>query len=1539
MIPDSHQNNVRTFEGVRDTDSPDMAIGDGDFRDAAGILNGYGARPGIAILDKGNTLVEFELPAGDNTVVGTHEDRLTRSVIYLVHNSNNDHRILRYYPDLIDESNPLGVIRQIASGSSLSFTGNVITQIRLVDNQFLIWNDARSSGLSISGTPPYLLDIQKSDQNNKLFEYEIYHTDSNFAGSYTLTVYDGEGVLQYTSTFSVTGSTFLERLEDLRDRIGGPASVPWMTVEVCNDCKIEIDMIQEEAYITLVSTDSDVILVPINHYLSIEEVHLDLIKHPPIYEPIVSYQTDTSFGYNFVNSSMFQFRVRYHYRSGEKSAWGPISIIPLALGPSGEVLEGPNYIKVQLNDDRLNTVEFLSAVGKVEIAFREGNIGFFKSAAVLDVCELNFKVNSYNFYNDKLYSTVASDESGSATDTQALKLFDNVPQIAGGLELVSDEDGNTRLAIGAGLENYDAHVCSKIGFSLEYPDENPDCPTITISGRIDITREAYQESGGPYDAQSWRWGNVSDPATEGKVVLDGFVVYLAGTTFYGISDNFLVNPTGEFTIENVPPGKYILRVAGYRCRFDDSAGEKYNINRGLEWQRTSSPMVDCAGSVAATGVAYERELDLSSESGTFDLLTEAGYGPIEIRDFRTTEGFTAFIEGYLVDNEGTSGAAALESHIGVELQNVYFEWTIGAGPTPQTVVTDCNGYFYDFYRDGVTTINLITIENFSFAAFDAVGSEVGDEKVYTSIGLFYKQYDDGRDIFYAIENSETSTAATISQLFYPIAIQNQSGEFYENNTSYIQGTITNAAGSPIENAVAVIGRGRFVLTEGDGTYSLPVHTPWEASEGNTRSDNLIFCYPADECGEYPIVPNPIAISMGLFGSTNDYDFRNFLEGQDAVVTLLTGIIVSTERFLKRGGFYQGAIVYEDRANRKSTVVAVTDLDIPFPTEDGYFGPWFVRWSISHTPPLWATHYRIVRTRDSVYSRFLQWIVSDVQYVTITDVSDTTPAASTASTASHILFKINPEFLEPADGNPFTWFYQSDDIIGFNPQSGDRIRAVLNPDFSVIADFYDYKIVGTYLDGSDFYAVVENEYPGVEILANSLMEFYTPKRSDEVLFYEQGDTYPILNPHTANRLHGGDLQDQTTVLPAEGYLKGGDTYWRLRNFVVGATVSGALKTENSNYSDSYESEDEDIGRPNVYDPDFMQIFYYNRIRVSDLYRPNSAINGLGAFQSLEYQDVNRDFGPIQFLQMIGQVMVAVCNFKIQPIYVSKDQIVDLTGSTFVGRTDRLLNIANETVSDLGCQHPESISFERGSLYAIDVLKGIPWQFSQAGQQPINTKNVELFVNLCKSVRTGNSVKLLGHYYRLRNEWMLSAQIDGVNTTHVYQVDKGGWGPRKLFYPEQFGQTGNILVSFSSGGLWVHDTNEERCKYYDALTTPYIDIVFNPDPTVSKIFHNLSILSRYIWYVSSMTTEADNMYTLGQSSRILASLFSSYQGRFDANILRDMNDPTFSSQDDALRSGRVMRGIALRLRLQPSSTTADHELRSISLEYNVSMDAKP
>lgn len=150
------------FYGGIDTDSTERAIAQGDYRTALYARSGNASEgeDGALVSMTGNLLYEnVDLPAGTNTVIGSCPWVEANSIIFFVHNSNDDHSIFQY--DTTDGSFTL-----VLTDALLNLQiANKIVGARVV-NGILYWTDGyfESYLKNIDGiwqfNPPRNLNIQ-----------------------------------------------------------------------------------------------------------------------------------------------------------------------------------------------------------------------------------------------------------------------------------------------------------------------------------------------------------------------------------------------------------------------------------------------------------------------------------------------------------------------------------------------------------------------------------------------------------------------------------------------------------------------------------------------------------------------------------------------------------------------------------------------------------------------------------------------------------------------------------------------------------------------------------------------------------------------------------------------------------------------------------------------------------------------------------------------------------------------------------------------------------------------------------------------------------------------------------------------------------------------------------------------------------------------------------------------------------------------------------------------------------------------------------
>lgn len=262
---------------------------------------------------------------------------------------------------------------------------------------------------------------------------------------------------------------------------------------------------------------------------------------------------------------------------------------------------------------------------------------------------------------------------------------------------------------------------------------------------------------------------------------------------------------------------------------------------------------------------------------------------------------------------------------------------------------------------------------------------------------------------------------------------------------------------------------------------------------------------------------------------------------------------------------QYGLVYFDEKDRTNGVV--TSIGGGFSTQDytevsASDGARIsdIELSINNRPPIWATSYSIVRTKDLSKSKILQWISA----VTYKDIKANTNGVKYAYIS---LANLNQYIID----NPSSYFlaygFTANDRIRFIKRfdsSGGTANIYTTPqkDFEIVASITDPIINGIQERGQILKIVLPNidttfDFSG-EDYANYFIEIYTPSLSvsnDLNFYYEFGEKYAIGNAHTNTAFHYGQTQNQKSDLsiPALFFLTKGDYYFRYRNIPVGNEI--------------------------------------------------------------------------------------------------------------------------------------------------------------------------------------------------------------------------------------------------------------------------------------------------------------------------------------------------------------------------------------------------
>jgi hypothetical protein len=223
-------------------------------------------------------------------------------------------------------------------------------------------------------------------------------------------------------------------------------------------------------------------------------------------------------------------------------------------------------------------------------------------------------------------------------------------------------------------------------------------------------------------------------------------------------------------------------------------------------------------------------------------------------------------------------------------------------------------------------------------------------------------------------------------------------------------------------------------------------------------------------------------------------------------------------------------------------------------------------SIYNQPPIWATYYQWVRTKNLSKSFFIQW-VSDRTFKDIVALTGTVKYA----------------YISIASLNAFKALFP-ESPLGYTFTSGDRIRFFkrYNSD-NTTANLYgstkDYEIVSSVVSPTINGQIQEGQFVKIILPAtdgtfdfgsgfdNYFIELYTPAQpvaNNLNVYYEFGERYAVGDPGLSTRFHQGMLQNQEyLVQPATFEFYKGDDYVRHRTIQTGNVYTWNVPQTNAN----------------------------------------------------------------------------------------------------------------------------------------------------------------------------------------------------------------------------------------------------------------------------------------------------------------------------------------------------------------------------------------
>jgi hypothetical protein len=155
----------------------------------------------------------------------------------------------------------------------------------------------------------------------------------------------------------------------------------------------------------------------------------------------------------------------------------------------------------------------------------------------------------------------------------------------------------------------------------------------------------------------------------------------------------------------------------------------------------------------------------------------------------------------------------------------------------------------------------------------------------------------------------------------------------------------------------------------------------------------------------------------------------------------------------------------------------------------------------------------------------------------------------------------------------------------------------------------------------------------------------------------------------------------------------------------------------------------------------------------------------------------------------------------------------------------------------------------------------------------------------------------------------------------------WVTYYSYSPELMCKFGNSFFTFKNARMWEHNVNPIRNNFYGVQYSSKITFYCNVNPQEIKTFFSLREKSNKVWSVPDIEILPREGKPLGQKSRLKEGRFKSLQGDWFGDFLRDLSDPRYTTELEALTKGAPLQGGIMKLTIENADTT---EVRLLSVD---------
>lgn len=1570
------------FTGSLDMDHDVKSIKPGDYIDALNFRNIFTENgiDGSGENISSNVNVPFGLPSGTNKCIGTYEDQQHNCAYYFIWNSNTNHTLLRYTP----QQTGTGLIETVVNSPVLGFDEWTYINGVNVIGDLLYWNNPNSPQFKINVSKAVMTGKQINFKLCLGQPSGPFSVDYQFLSTLlTINIH-----FDYSGTSNTIAEAIQELYATLAADSDFVANFDFTNISDAYIDVTAKDTTFWAVSFVVSTPDQAVWYIPVNYYPVITLKTLDVGKYPSWCDPEFVFFKDPSRLENNITGSPYQFRVKYYYDDFEQSALSPISALGVGPNQLGDdMLSTQNNAIRIFYDDNGRLFSDRDIVRGVELFVRYSNTDQFKSFAYLYDYELSGQFIFYNdgAYTAIPDSESAKPYDNIPIESKTQEMVNNRLFYGNNLYGYNNESLNVNTEITwqptsptlysvtgkilirdiytNDLQNFaDSKVggrwkCAQNGFTVYLAGTM--FKAVTVQSGTD---QNFTITGVPNGRYILRIANelVSDHSTLGNLFnsADTNLYWQQSSTF--VRGTSLISGKREIVIEinngNVTLTEDFIVDYLFTDPNDSSyplTGFGYVMNHNTVYSDTIRQGETMEYANVSFEATYNKQYIVTQIDATISNQLDATIAgssmPFIVGDVIKIESGTFFpptsntgtiiaIAGQVITylNSGwvsppTISALTNMVHVTSDDQNDSID-----------VTTDHNGYYYFKIENSQFVSDKNTTGNTNNGGFYQLSADTNYSQNITTVPVIQVQggnpsKESGTFGLNRIKEFISDIVISITSLVVDeisdrqaMILGNTNGSITSTYRTSVVGKVVDQNGLGLDNiVVALTHTGRTSITNGDGEYAILAYAEDDNGSGTVRRINDFLEFGNKNIYTTVAYPNgnEIALSITPYATSGSPHYN--ATTPYIVDNLAVTAVFAPTSFPKHGGQYNIGIVYYDRLNRDNTVTvnAACRIKIPFYTEGNadYHNTPYVTIEIMHRPPVWATHYQIVRTKDNFYQTYLQLPINGVKYI-IKYNEDGTTDDGTFGDPNVRFLEIDIKTLD---------YYANDfngSVLGYTYSPGDRLKFIKKADGTFYDQYIDINVLGQ--DAFTIQLQYDILYP--ELTQGSLVEIYTPHRNVEnQTYYEMSECYEIGNIGQSNRYHFGNQQDQSASdpvgVPAIITLANWDCYLRARNYTTFTATVPTLRpalVETYLLSDFTTQTAQSIGRVKAIVPTNRQVRRFTNTDFSNPYVPGTALNGLSSFELLSNDDLPTQYGELHKLVNNDNILLAVCTNKAYSIYVDKGILQGQDGSVTISVSSKVIGAFRELNGLYGTINPESFAQNEGLVFWWDAYRGVVCQYSNAGIEPVSRYNMNNF--FATKGRLGiradrTTYKVLGVIHKRFKEYIMAfneISVDEVTydaVTICYNYTANGWKTRYPYIPEAMCGIGINLLTFKNGQLYLHTQSTSKNTFFGVEYPTEVDFVVNEYPSTNKTFLSMSVEANGSPNFPVITTPVTEFNASGQESELLQTDFEFMNGSYWASFFKNKLTPNFLTEAEALIQGEELQAQTMSIKLSKDQNT--------------------